>query len=106
MDAKTKLNEKAITRNMRIVRFLLEVNKLMEGIYVEEITEYHETFSLIKFEANLTCLYANPSIWSPTKIFFENIIHSAKKNFMDVNDLEDFGWNNTNTVFWIGKDKI
>ncbi len=100
------MNEQAITRNMRIARFLIEINKLMEGVYVEETTEYHETFSLIKFEANLTCLYANPSYWSPTKAFFENIIHAAKKHFKEVNNIEDFGWNNTNTVFWIGKDKI
>ena len=103
---KDKKMEQAIARHIKITRFLLEINKLMEGIYVEETTENHETFSLIKFQANLTCLYANPSFWSPTPAFFSIIMNAAKKNFREVNDVDDFGWNNTKTVFWIDKEKI
>ncbi len=104
MDLKT-LGENT-KRHFLINKFLLEVNKLMDGIYVEEITEYHHPRVHVKFEAKLTCIYAHPCMWSPTEKFYETIMNAAKKYFDDVHNVDDFGWNNTNTIFWIGAEKI
>jgi len=93
-----------INKHFKINKFLLECNKLMDGIYLEEITETHLA-GHIKFEAKLTCLYANPMYWSPTPLFFECIMRAGKK-YLGVETVEDFHWNNTSTIFWIEKEKI
>lgn len=94
-----------IERHLRIMRFLIDANKLMDGVHLQETTEDHSR-SLIKFEATLTCLFSSPCMWSPTSKFFDIIMILSKKYFRDVNDIDDFGWNNTKCVFWIGKEKI
>ena len=94
-----------VAKHMRITRFLIEINKLMDGIYVEETTENHLGAS-IKFEAKLTHIYAHPHYWSPSEKFFQIVMNAAKKFFRGVHEIEDFTWNNTNTIFNIGKDKI
>lgn len=93
-----------IERHMRITRFLLEVNKLMDGVHIDETTENH-LHPHVKFEANLTCIYASPVMWSPSAAFFK-IIGEASKKFFGLDDYNMFGWNNTNTIFWIDKEKI
>jgi hypothetical protein len=94
-----------ISKHFKIERFLLECNKLMDGIYLEEITEDHNLSWSIKFQAKLTCLYANESLWSPSTKFYDVVIKAGQK-YLGIKGMEDFGWNNTHTIFWIEKEKI
>lgn len=93
-----------INKHFKINRFLLECNKLMDGIYLEETTENHQDRN-IKFEAKLTCLYANPGWWSPSPKFFEVVVGAGRK-YLGIENVDDFHWNNTSTIFWIEKEKI
>ena len=93
-----------IARHFKINKFLLECNKLMDGVYIEEITENHNDRN-IRFQAKLTCLYANPSYWSPSPAFFEIVMKAGKKYF-DIENIDDFTWNNTKTIFRIDKEKL
>jgi hypothetical protein len=100
------------TRQNRILKFLIEANKVMDGMHIEETTEYdHPRWFSIKFEASLTCPYTNGGFWSPNKLFWTTINKIAKKHFLDFKYSEalknsDWNLNNTGTVFWIKKEKV
>lgn len=107
MKSNIKIDEGFMSKNHmtiegQIVRFLIEVNKRMDGVHLEETSEMAST--LVKFEALLTNVYANRAYWSPTKLFHQIIAETVKKYF-DV-DPKDLGWNNTRTVFWLSRSDI
>jgi len=89
--------------HLRITRFLLECNKLMDGIHVQEITETHLA-PHIKFEVNSTCIYLNVGFTSPSEAFFR-IMNQAARKHLGV-DPELFEFNNTKMIFWIDKSEI
>ena len=88
-----------------IIKFLLECNKLMDGIYIEERTGTDENPNVIKFEAKLTCIYAQPGLWSPTEKFYEVLMRAGKK-YLGVKTIDDFNFNNTHTIFWLHKSEV
>ncbi len=102
MDA-NQLSEHTV-KHFRITRFLLDMNKLMDGVHIQETTEDHRS-TLIKFEATLTCPFASPFMWSPSAAFY-NILSKCLKKWFDIDDYNSLGWNNTNTVFWFEKSRI
>jgi hypothetical protein len=80
-----------------IMKFLLELNKLCDGIYIEEITD-EAVPRTIKFEAKLSSLFVDGCYWSPTNLFFETIDKAAKKHLGI--GVTDFHFNNTRTIFY------
>lgn len=94
-----------MTLEGQIIRFLIAVNMLLDGVHLEETSELQST--LVKFEATLTCPYASPMYWSPTDLFHKVISDSIYKYFgIDDTEHDLIGYNNTNTVFWIPLDNI
>jgi hypothetical protein len=81
------------------------MNKLMDGIHIEEITEYELRHIHIKFEAKLTCPYASPGMWSPTALFRFTLEKCCKKHFKD-STYANLNYNNTNTTFWTEAENV
>lgn len=79
------------------IKFLLELNKLSECLYFEEVTKDHQIQPSIKFEGSLTTLYANKSYWSPTEFLRNKIKELSIKYFKS----DEVQYNNTGTTFWI-----
>lgn len=98
------LAKRHMTIEGQIIRFLIAVNRLLDGVHLEETSEMQST--LVKFEATLTCPYASPMYWSPTDLFHKMIAESLLKYFNIRYNDGTVGWNNTNTVFWIPLDSI
>ena len=99
------LEKRHMTIEGQIIRFLIAVNRLLDGVHLEETSEMQST--LVKFEATLTCPYASPMYWSPTDLFHKIISDSIYKYFgIDDTEQDLIGYNNTNTVFWIPLDNI
>ena len=89
-----------IERDMLIIKFLLEMNKKLDGMYMEEITEPDHPRPLIKFEVKLTCIYAQPCMFAPSDAFY-NLLEECMKKYFKISAYDKLTYNNTNTVFWI-----
>jgi len=78
------------------LKFLIDINKKMDGICIEEI-HTSDNMLFTKFEAKISSIYVIPPMWSPTEAFFDVIERASMKYF----GTRDIGYNNTRTVFWI-----
>lgn len=92
-------------RTNRITRFLLDINKLMDGIHIEETTDYELRNIRIKFEAKLISPFAQPGMWSPTPYFYQILEQCCKKHFKD-SMYSSLDFNNTNTIFSVSSEKV
>jgi len=81
----------------QILRFLIEVNKRLDGIYICESTEYDHPRPSLTFNCNLTNLFISAN-WEPSSLFFRVIDDAAQANLKITKD--DFSWNNNKTTFW------
>jgi hypothetical protein len=91
-------------RDLKITRFLLDINKLMDGVHIQEKKDMPGS-GLIKFEATLISPYSEPCMWTPSKLFY-SIIEEYMKKYFKFSAYENLGWNNTQTVFWIEAEKL
>ena len=84
------------------IKFLIECNKKMDGIYIEETTEVDRVTNIqshtIKFEASLSTAYAQGGYWSPSDAFYDVVKVAAEKHLGI--KFEDFHFNNTHTIFY------
>lgn len=88
-----------------ITRFLLEMNKKLDGMYMEETTERDHPRPMIKFEVKLTCIYAEPCMFAPSKAFYR-LLESCMKKYFKHSAYHNLTYNNTNTVFWISEEEL
>lgn len=89
-----------LKRSQKITRFLLDMNKLLDGIHIQEITEYGLERIHIKFEAGLSSIFVQPGMWSPSTAFYIVLEQCANKHFK-AQAAHKFNFNNTHTIFWI-----
>jgi len=108
-ESKSNININELSRSQKIIRFLLDMNKLLEGLHIEEITDYNLPRLHIKFEAKLTCPYAQPGLWTPTPLFYQVLEQCCDKHFRELcvrYPNSGVNFNNTNTIFWIMEEDL
>jgi len=94
-----------IERDMLITKFLLEMNKKMDGMYMEETTEYDHPRPMIKFEVKLICIYAQPCMFSPSNAFY-SLLEEVMKKYFKSSAYANLSYNNTNTVMWLSMEEL
>lgn len=84
----------------RVLRFLIEANKTLDGIHIELQSDTPpENCWSISFNAALTCIYAGKDYWTPTDAFVNAIEKLTLKHF----GTDQIHTNNTGTCFWINR---
>ena len=96
------MNKLDMILQIKIDRFLIECNTLMDGLYMEEISEPDAPW--VKFEIKPTCIYFTQGFQAPTEVFHKCRNEAAKKHL----GVEPDEWdcNNTGCIFWINKEDI
>jgi hypothetical protein len=109
---KAEINGQTFTLNdiklkYRIMGFLSALNNITTGIITSDHTDYdHPRLRRIAFECRLSSVFIDGALWNPNDLFWETVHSIAKDNFDFYNDLKDWTFNNTQTVFSIDKEKI